>query len=152
MEMCITGHSADGKHHSKHMEKHRAFPHPLNNVSHSSVTRPVIHSSTMPAATDHPSSYLPVYHKKKKEQKKAHYEPKQKNREHSQRFTRQDYAPLFFARYRGSKTPKSTLLWGIFCRLALILRTLYQRRPETLLAAMGTALADLVILTPAVSA
>ena len=69
MEMCITGHSADGKHHSKHMEKHRAFPHPLNNVSHSSVTRPVIHSSTMPAATDHPSSYIPVYHKKKKEQK-----------------------------------------------------------------------------------
>lgn len=49
MEMCITGHSTDGKHHSKHRKKPCAFPHPLNNVSHSSVTRPVIHSSTMPA-------------------------------------------------------------------------------------------------------
>ena len=37
MEMCITGHSTDGKQHSQPVEKHKAFPHPANTVSHSSI-------------------------------------------------------------------------------------------------------------------
>lgn len=37
MEMCITGHSTDGKHHSQSMEKFLTFPHPANSVSHSFI-------------------------------------------------------------------------------------------------------------------
>lgn len=59
MEMCITGHSTDGKHHSQSMEKFLTFPHPANSVSHSFIYRPVIqHSHNVYYCGESPHPFL----------------------------------------------------------------------------------------------
>lgn len=64
MEMCITGHSTDGKHIHSTWKNPGAFPHPANVVSHSFITRPVIHIPTAPATAKSIPSF-PIHENEK---------------------------------------------------------------------------------------
>lgn len=61
-------------------------------------------------------------------------------------------AHLLKSRHRGVICRFSTLIGTLFGTEGDVMRTLYQRCPEALLAAVNTALADLVILPSAVLA
>lgn len=120
-----------------------AFPHPANAVSHSSMIQPVIHIPTAPTTANiHP--FFPTWIKENKSIK---------NGEYSYHHTSGNCTPfLCLEKWRKSTLfPMfSTFFPPLFCPICLVERTGNNSSPETLLAAMDTFSADLVVLPPAV--
>ena len=146
-----------------------AFPHPANAVSHSSMIQPVIHIPTAPTTANiHP--FFPTWIKENKSIKNGEYSYHHTSGNCTpflclEKWRKSTLFPIILPRREAEdksyclcilslaelKNPLfSTFFPPLFCPICLVERTGNNSSPETLLAAMDTFSADLVVLPPAV--
>lgn len=146
-----------------------AFPHPANAVSHSSMIQPVIHIPTAPTTANiHP--FFPTWIKENKSIKNGEYSYHHTSGNCTpflclEKWRKSTLFPIILPRREAEdksyclcilslaeliKSSVFNLFPASFCPICLVERTGNNSSPETLLAAMDTFSADLVVLPPAV--
>ena len=141
-----------------------AFPHPANAVSHSSMIQPVIHIPTAPTTANiHP--FFPTWIKENKSIKNGEYSYHHTSGNCTpflclEKWRKSTLFPIILPRREAEDKSYCLCILSLaelikssvfnLCPICLVERTGNNSSPETLLAAMDTFSADLVVLPPAV--